>query len=190
MPKTGSLGFLKKNTGVWVKRYDSFFFSHFYPRIYLSTHKLQISCSVQAKHNIVGARTEKRRSQDLVAGLDVNQGSGTVSVKEGGGVVSIPVRSSVPVLCPPQDRAFGECCLHLELALREVEEEQLCPQGNVMDRVSSVSCQFIVSASWWARLRCCRDKKLMRIIGSIIQRSSRWCIPDILDKTRHFKVFC
>ena len=114
----------------------------------MSTHKLQISCSVQAKHNIVGARTEKRRSQDLVAGLDVNQGSGTVSVKEGGGVVSIPVRSTVPVLCPPQDRAFGECCLHLELALRELEEEQLCPQGNVMDRVSSVSCQFTVSASW------------------------------------------
>ena len=102
----------------------------------LSTPDFQISCSVQAKHNIVGARTEKRRSEDLVAGLDVNQGSGTVLVKEGGGTVSIPVRSTVPVLCPPQDRAFGECCLHLELALREVEEEQLCPQGNVMDRVS------------------------------------------------------
>ena len=101
---------------------------------------LQISCSVQAKHNIVGARTEKRRSEDLVAGLDVNQGSGTVLVKEGGGTVSIPVRSTVPVLCPPQDRAFGECCLHLELALREVEEEQLCPQGNVMDRVSVGWC--------------------------------------------------
>ena len=74
-----------------------------------------------------------------MAGLTVNLGSGTVSLKEGGGAVNIPVRSSVPILCPPQDRAFGECCLHLELALTEVEEEQLCPQGNVMDRVSAVS---------------------------------------------------
>ena len=99
----------------------------------------QISCEAQAKHNIVGARTEKRRSQDLVAGLLVNQGSGSVSVREGGGALNIPVTSSVPVLCPPQDRAFGECCLHLELALTPVEEEQRCPQGDVMDRVSAAS---------------------------------------------------
>ena len=98
---------------------------------------LQISCEVQAKHNIVGARTEKRRSQDMFAGLLINGGAGRVSVREGGAVVRVPVRSTVPVLCRPQDRAAADCCLHLELAVMELDVEQRCPQGNVMDRVSS-----------------------------------------------------
>ena len=68
-------------------------------------------------------------------GLIVNQGSGRVSVKEGGEVVTIPVTSTVPILCPPQDRAFGECCLVLDLALTQIGEEQRCPQGDVLDRV-------------------------------------------------------
>ena len=97
---------------------------------------VQISCEVQAKHNIVGARTEKRRSQDMFAGLRINGGAGRVSVREGGAVVRVPVRSTVPVLCRPQDRA-ADCCLHLELAVMELGVEQRCPQGNVMDRVSS-----------------------------------------------------
>ena len=68
-------------------------------------------------------------------GLIVNQGSGRVSVREGGDIVKIPVTSTVPILCPPQDRAFGECCLVLDLALTQIGEEQRCPQGNVLDRV-------------------------------------------------------
>ena len=105
----------------------------------------QIYCEAQAKHNIVGARTEKRRSKDQFVGLIVNkdQGSGSISVKEGGGVVHIPVSSSVPVLCSPQDRAFGECCIHLDLALSEIDSEQRCPQGNVMDRVRTFYSKII-----------------------------------------------
>ena len=95
-----------------------------------------IYCEAQAKHNIVGARTVKRRSSEILAGLVVNQGLRSVSVKEGGSVVNIPVTSTVPILCPPQDRARGDCCLYLDLALSEVDQEQRCPQGNVINRVS------------------------------------------------------
>ena len=34
-----------------------------------------------------------------------------------------------------QDRAFGECCIQLELAVNPIEEEQYCPAGNILDRV-------------------------------------------------------
>ena len=75
-------------------------------------------------------------------GLIVNQGSGRVSVREGGDIVKIPVTSTVPILCPPQDRAFGECCLVIDLALTQIGEEQRCPQGNVLDRVRIIVFNF------------------------------------------------
>jgi hypothetical protein len=96
----------------------------------------QIYCEAQAKHNIVGARTERKKSEDLFAGLVVTSGSGPLEVLEGGAPSLISITSTIPVLCSPQDRAFGECCIHLELAMNEIDEEQHCPQGNPIDRVN------------------------------------------------------
>ena len=94
---------------------------------------LQIYCEAQAKHNIVGARTEKRRSDPFFAGLRVS--SEAVSVEEGGPPTSLSLTSTIPVLCPPQDRVRGDCCLSLELSLNEIEEEARCPEGNILNRV-------------------------------------------------------
>ena len=98
---------------------------------------LQIQCEAQAKHNIVGARTEKRRSQPQFAGLLVETSGppGALSVEEGGPPATITVSTTVPVLCPPQDRARSDCCLSLELALTEIDSEERCPAGNILDRV-------------------------------------------------------
>ena len=98
-----------------------------------------IQCEAQAKHNIVGARTVKRRSEEVTTGLVINQGSSSVTVKEGGGVVQVPVTSTVPILCPPQDRARGDCCLYLDLAISNIDQEQRCPEGNILDRVSIIA---------------------------------------------------
>ena len=101
---------------------------------------LQIQCEAQAKHNIVGARTEKRRSQPQFAGLLVETGPGdSVTVEEGGPPATISLTTTVPVLCPPQDRGRAECCLSLELALNEIDSEERCPAGNILDRVGHYS---------------------------------------------------
>ena len=101
---------------------------------------LQIQCEAQAKHNIVGARTEKRRSQPQFAGLLVETGPpGPLTVEEGGPPAIITVTTTVPVLCPPQDRARSDCCLSLELALNEIDSEERCPAGNILDRVGHYS---------------------------------------------------
>ena len=95
---------------------------------------LQIYCEAQAKHNIVGARTEKRRSEGQFAGLVVS-GSGLVVVEEGGPPTSISLTSTLPVLCPPQDRVRGDCCVSLELSLTQLQGQERCPEGNILDRV-------------------------------------------------------
>ena len=54
----------------------------------------------QAKHTIVGARTEKIESDPHFAGLQV---SGTpVTLVEGGQVATLVLTATVPVLCSPQ----------------------------------------------------------------------------------------
>ena len=100
---------------------------------------LQIQCEAQAKHNIVGARTEKRRSQPLFAGLLVETGPGPLTVEEGGPPTLVSLTPTVPVLCPPQDRARQDCCLSLELGLAEIDSEERCPAGNILDRVGHYS---------------------------------------------------
>ena len=102
-----------------------------------SVNFFQIYCEAQAKHNIVGARTERKKSEELFAGLVVTSGPGPLEVIEGGPPALISISSTIPVLCSPQDRAFGECCIHLELAINQIDEEQHCPQGNPLDRVSN-----------------------------------------------------
>ena len=101
----------------------------------------QIQCEAQAKHNIVGARTEKRRSQPQFAGLLLETGPGPLTVEEGGPPAIVTVTTTVPVLCPPQDRARSDCCLSLELALTEIDSEERCPAGNILDRVGQASPQ-------------------------------------------------
>ena len=105
--------------------------------------RVQIHCEAQAKHNIVGARTEKRRSDPHFAGLEVMAGSGGVTVIEGGPPTLVGVRSTVPVLCPPQDRARGDCCLSLELALTDIGDSQRCAGGDILDRVRHSLLIFI-----------------------------------------------
>ena len=56
--------------------------------------------TVQAKHTIVGARTERIESDPHFAGLQV---SGTpVTLIEGGQVATLVLTATVPVLCSPQ----------------------------------------------------------------------------------------
>ena len=105
----------------------------------------------QAKHTIVGARTEKLESKPHFAGLQV---SGTpVTLVEGGQVATLVLTATVPVLCSPQvvffkfkvssfilfsqDRALGSCCVHLHLALGVAGQEQRCPWGGVLHRVGN-----------------------------------------------------
>ena len=72
----------------------------------------------------------------MFAGLQVVSAT-PLTAKEGGGPSLISLVSTVPVLCAPQDRAFGECCVHLELAMTALDQPQRCPAGNIVDRVSS-----------------------------------------------------
>jgi len=108
-----------------------------------------IYCEAQAKHNIVGARTERKKSSDQFAGLVVTSGSGPLSVFEGGAPSLISITSTIPVLCSPQDRAFGECCIHLELAMNEIDEQQHCPQGNPIDRAGLPNCLHKICRHDW-----------------------------------------
>ena len=56
--------------------------------------------TLQAKHTIVGARTERIESDPHFAGLQV---SGTpVTLVEGGQVATLVLTATVPVLCSPQ----------------------------------------------------------------------------------------
>ena len=56
--------------------------------------------TTQAKHTIVGARTERLESDPHFAGLQV---SGTpVTLVEGGQVAILVLTATVPVLCSPQ----------------------------------------------------------------------------------------
>ena len=62
--------------------------------------------NTQAKHTIVGARTERIESDPHFAGLQV---SGTpVTLVEGGQVATLVLTATVPVLCSPQ---VVESCL-------------------------------------------------------------------------------
>ena len=106
--------------------------------------------NTQAKHTIVGARTERIESDPHFAGLQV---SGTpVTLVEGGQVATLVLTATVPVLCSPQvvescllgtcltffslqDRALGSCCVHLHLALGVAGQEQRCPWGGLLHRV-------------------------------------------------------
>jgi len=108
-----------------------------------------IYCEAQAKHNIVGARTERKKSEEQFAGLVVTSGSGPLEVFEGGAPSLISITSTIPVLCSPQDRAFGECCIHLELAMNEIDEEQHCPQGNPIDRAGLPNCLHKICRHDW-----------------------------------------
>ena len=59
-----------------------------------------IMITTQAKHTIVGARTERLESDPHFAGLQV---SGTpVTLVEGGQVATLVLTATVPVLCSPQ----------------------------------------------------------------------------------------
>jgi len=108
-----------------------------------------IYCEAQAKHNIVGARTERKKSEELFAGLVVTSGPGPLEVIEGGPPALISISSTIPVLCSPQDRAFGECCIHLELAINQIDEEQHCPQGNPLDRAGLPNCLHKICRHDW-----------------------------------------
>jgi len=106
-----------------------------------------IQCSAQAKHTIVGARTEKLESKPHFAGLQV---SGTpVTLVEGGQVATLVLTATVPVLCSPQDRALGSCCVHLHLALGVAGQEQRCPWGGVLHRVGLPSCAHKICRHDW-----------------------------------------
>ena len=73
-------------------------------------------------------------SEPFFAGIKVTSSS-RVRVEEGGPPAHLTLESSIPVLCSPQDRAFGECCIHLEVAMNELEEPATCPTGSQLDRV-------------------------------------------------------
>lgn len=108
-----------------------------------------IHCEAQAKHNIVGARTERKKSQKQFAGLVVTTGQEPLEVVEGGPPSLVSITSTIPVLCSPQDRAFGECCIHLELAMNEIDEKQHCPQGNPIDRAGLPNCLHKICRHDW-----------------------------------------
>ena len=54
----------------------------------------------QAKHTIVGARTERIGSKPHFAGLQVS--GAPVTLVEGGEVATLVLTATVPVLCSPQ----------------------------------------------------------------------------------------
>ena len=87
---------------------------------------------------MVGARTEHLRSEPLFAGLVVT--GAPLTLEEGGPVAQLVVTATVPVLCSPQDRATGECCVHLQLGLGPAGGEQRCPWGEPLHRVGLPSC--------------------------------------------------
>ena len=108
----------------------------------------------------MGARTERKKSEEQFLGLVVTSGPGPLEVVEGGPPSLISITSTVPILCSPQDRAFGECCVHLELAMNEIDEEQHCPQGNPLDRVcyhfnSNPLHQNSLAAAFCSSINCC-----------------------------------
>jgi len=109
----------------------------------------KIRCSAQAKHNIVGARTEAHRSNEFFAGLVVLGPPGSLSVVEGGAPSLVSLTSTVPVLCTPQERAFGECCVKLELTLAVIEGHQYCPSGEQVDRAGLPSCSHKICSHNW-----------------------------------------
>ena len=74
-------------------------------------------------------------SEAVYAGIKVLSPS-PIKVEEGGAPVDLLLTSTVPVLCSPQDRAFGECCIHLEIAMNDINDKQYCPSGAELDRVS------------------------------------------------------
>ena len=75
-------------------------------------------------------------SESLFAGVVVSSPS-PLRVEEGGAGAEVLLTATVPVLCSPQDRAFGECCVHLRLAVNEIDNKQFCPWGDQLHRVSS-----------------------------------------------------
>ena len=61
---------------------------------------LLIIIITQAKHTIVGARTERIGSKPHFAGLQVS--GAPVTLVEGGEVATLVLTATVPVLCSPQ----------------------------------------------------------------------------------------
>ena len=84
----------------------------------------------------VGARTERLQSEPHFAGLLVT--GAPLTITEGGPVAQLVVTATVPVLCSPQDRALGHCCLQLHLTLGAAGGEQHCPRGGLLHRVSKI----------------------------------------------------
>ena len=64
--------------------------------------------NTQAKHTIVGARTERIESDPHFAGLQVT--GAPVTLVEGGQVATLVLTATVPVLCSPQvlESCFSE----------------------------------------------------------------------------------
>lgn len=109
----------------------------------------KIHCSAQAKHNVVGARTEAHTSNKMFAGLVILGPPGTLSVEEGGAPALVSLTSTVPVLCTPQERAFGDCCVKLELSLAVISGNQFCPSGEQVDRAGLPSCSHKICSHNW-----------------------------------------
>jgi hypothetical protein len=72
-----------------------------------------------------------------------------IVVEEGGPAANLTLTSTIPVLCAPQDRAFGECCIHLELAMDYKNGAQYCPAGNILNRVSLPNCLHKICSHNW-----------------------------------------
>ena len=64
---------------------------------------LLIIIITQAKHTIVGARTERIGSKPHFAGLQVS--GAPVTLVEGGEVATLVLTATVPVLCSPQAKS-------------------------------------------------------------------------------------
>lgn len=103
------------------------------PQSHLTSPYSQVHCEAQAKHTIVGARTERVESSSLYTGLRVS--GAPVTLVEGGAVAHLVLTATVPVLCSPQDRALGDCCVQLHLGLGAAGGEERCPWGGLLHRV-------------------------------------------------------
>ena len=83
---------------------------------------LQIRCTAQAKHTLVGTATDRLSSKAIFTGLEVVSPD-VLTLVEGGEEEVIRVRSTVPLSCQGQGhggRAKGRnCCIEIQLEVRE-----------------------------------------------------------------------
>ena len=87
------------------------------------------------------------RSEERLAGLVVSPVAGR-GVEEGGPPGLLALTATVPVLCSPQDRVTGDCCVTLELGLSELGQPGRCPTGGQLQRVSIARQYFGISTSF------------------------------------------